>query len=127
PYATIAITTPNGTHLFGEAKVDASQFNAARNTMNVTMGDTWARGDLNTAKMHFATTQNGVGGDLVFDSAGPPTRFGGSGMCFFDPSLTRFSATNDPMPFAKVHGNLTYGGQSHHGQGTGSIDETGGS
>ena len=28
PYATIAITTPNGTHLFGEAKVDASQFNA---------------------------------------------------------------------------------------------------
>ena len=29
PYATIAITTPNGTHLAGEAKVDVSQFNAA--------------------------------------------------------------------------------------------------
>ena len=28
PYATIAITTPNGTHLGGEAKVDVSQFNA---------------------------------------------------------------------------------------------------
>ena len=68
----IAITTPNGTHLFGEAKVDASQFKTARNTMNVTMGDTWARGDLNTAKMHFATTQNGVGADLVFDSAAHP-------------------------------------------------------
>ena len=33
PYATIAITTPNGTHLAGEAKVDVSQFNAARNTL----------------------------------------------------------------------------------------------
>jgi predicted secreted hydrolase len=123
PYATIAITTPNGTHLFGVAKVDVSQFNAARNTMNVTMGDNWVRGDLNTVKTHFATTKNGVGADLVLQSAAPPTRFGGSGMWFFDPSLTRFSATNDPMPFAKVHGNLTYGGQAHSVQGTGYIDK----
>ena len=28
PYATIAVTTPDGTHLGGEAIVDASQFNA---------------------------------------------------------------------------------------------------
>ena len=39
PYATIAITTPNGTHLGGETKVDATQFRAAHNTLNVTMGD----------------------------------------------------------------------------------------
>ena len=117
PYATIAVTTPNGTHLGGLTKVDTSQFKAARNTMNVTMGDIWARGDLNTVKLHFAPTENGVGADLVFQSAAPATRFGGSGMWFFDPSLTRFSATNDPMPFAKVHGNLTYGGQSHSGRG----------
>ncbi len=109
--------------MFGEAKVDASQFNAARNTMNVTMGDTWARGDLNTVKLHFATTKNGVGADLVYESAAPPTRFGGSGMWYFDPSLTRFSATNDPMPFAKVSGNLTYDGQSHSVEGTGYIDK----
>ena len=25
--------------------------------MNVTMGDTWIRGDLNTSKVHFATTK----------------------------------------------------------------------
>src|SRR6476646_9793239 len=54
PYATIAITTPNGTHLAGEAKVDVSQFNAARNTLNVTEGNSWLRGDLNTVKTHFA-------------------------------------------------------------------------
>src|SRR6476620_5982389 len=123
PYVALAITTPNGTHLFGQAKVEFSQFNAARNTMNVTMGDNSVRGDLNTVKMHFATTQNGVGADLVFDSAAPPTRFGGSGMWFFDPSLTRFSATNDPMPFAKVQGNLTYGGSTHKVQGTGYFDK----
>ena len=52
-----------------------------------------------------------------------PQDLGGSGMWFFDPSLTRFSATNDPMPFAKVHGNLTYDGQSHEVQGTGYIDK----
>src|SRR6478736_1872032 len=123
PYATIAITTPNGTHLGGEAIVDASQFKAARNTMNVTMGDTWARGDLNTVNLHFATTKNGVGADLVYESAAPPTRFGGSGIWYFDQSLTRISATNDPMPFAKIHGNLTYGGQSHKVQGTWYIDK----
>ena len=123
PYATIAITTPNGTHLFGEAKVDANQFKAARNTLNLTMGDIWARGDLNTINLHFASTKNGVGADLVFESAAPATNFGGSGMWYFDQSLTRFSATNDPMPFAKVHGNLTYGGQSHPVNGTGYIDK----
>ena len=123
PYATIAITTPNGTHLGGETIVDVSQFKAARNTLNVTMGDTWVRGDLNTINLHFATTKNGVGADLVFESAAPPTRFGGSGIWYFDQSLTRISATNDPMPFAKIHGNLTYGGQSHKVQGTGYIDK----
>ena len=123
PYATIAVTTPDGTHLGGEAIVDASQFNAARNTLNVTFGDNWARGDLNTSKLHFATTKNGLGADLVFESAAPPTRFGGSGLWYFDPSLTRISGTNDPMPFAKVHGNLTYGGQSHSVEGTGYIDK----
>ena len=123
PYATIAVTTPDGKHLGGETKVDASQFKAARNTMNVTMGDTWFRGDLNTVNLHFAPTANGVGADLVFQSAAPATRFGGSGMWYFDPSLTRFSATNDPMPFAKVKGNLTYGGQSHSVEGTGYIDK----
>jgi hydroxyneurosporene synthase CrtC len=87
------------------------------------MGKSWVRGDLNTIKMHLAPTQNGVGGDLVFTSAAPPTRFGGSGMWFFDPSLTRFSATNDPMPFAKVQGNLTYGGSTHKVQGTGYMDK----
>ena len=87
------------------------------------MGDTWARGDLNTINLHFAPTANGVGANLVFQSAAPPTRFGGSGMWYFDPSLTRFSATNDPMPFAKVKGNLTYGGQSHSVEGTGYIDK----
>ena len=44
-------------------------------------------------------------------------------MWYFDSSLTRFSATNDPMPFAKVHGNLTYDGQSHEVNGTGYIDK----
>ena len=123
PYATIAVTTPNGTHLGGLTKVDATQFKAALNTMNVTMGDIWARGDLNTINLHVPPTENGVGADLVFESAAPPTRFGGSGMWYFDPSLTRFSATNDPMPFAKVHGNLTYDGQSHEVEGTGYIDK----
>ncbi len=122
PYATIAITTPNGTHLGGETKVDATQFRAAHNTLNVTMGDIWARGDLNTINLHFPPTENGVGADLVFKSAAPATNFG-SGIWYFDQSLTRFSATNDPMPFAKVQGNLTYGGESHPVNGTGYIDK----
>ena len=64
--------SPNGTHFAGVVKVDVSQFNAPRNTMNITMGDTWARGDLNTVKLHFATTNNGVGAGLVFENAVQP-------------------------------------------------------
>jgi hypothetical protein len=123
PSVDVAITTPNGTHIFGGGSVEASQFIAARNTINVTEANSWVRGDLNNVKVHVPTGKGGVGADLAFESAAPPTRFGGSGMWFFDPSLTRFSATNDPMPFAKVHGNLTYGGQSHEVRGTGYIDK----
>jgi CrtC N-terminal lipocalin domain len=122
PSVVIGITSPNNTHLGASTNVDTTQFNAAHNTLNVTMGKSWARGDLNTINVHVAP-QNGVGADLVFKSAAPPTRFGGSGMWYLDPSLTRISATNDPMPFAKVQGNLTYGGQTHKVEGTGYFDK----
>jgi hypothetical protein len=122
PFVILGITTPNNTHLAALTNVDTSQFNSAHNTLNLTMGKTWVRGDLNTINLH-VEPQNGVGADLVFKSAAPPTRFGGSGMWYLDPSLTRISATNDPMPFAKVQGNLTYGGQSHKVEGTGYFDK----
>lgn len=123
PYIIISIQTPNGTLLQDQVKVDAHQFNAARNTLNVTMANNWLRGDLNTIKLHVATTRNGIGADLVFTSAAPPTRFGGSGIWYFDPSLTRISAMNDAMPYAIVNGNLTYDGKPHPVQGTGYHDQ----
>jgi len=123
PYIEVSITTPNNTHLGGVTNVDTTLFNNARNTLNITMGESWVRGDLNTINMHIAPTKNGLGVDLVFKSAAPPTRFGGSGIWYLDPSLTRISATNDPMPFAKVEGNLTYGGQTHKVEGTGYFDK----
>ena len=58
PYLNIGITTPNGTQLGGLWNVDTSQFKAARNTLNVTMGKNWAHGDLNTTTLHIAPTQN---------------------------------------------------------------------
>jgi len=124
PYFNIGITTPNGTNLGGLTQIDTSQFKAAHSTLNITMGKTTAVGDLNTINLHVEPTNanHGVGADLEFKSAAPPTRFGG-GKWYFDPSLTRFSATNDPMPFAKVEGNLTYGGQTHKVQGTGYFDK----
>jgi hypothetical protein len=122
PYYDISITTPNNTHLSAPTKVDTSQFNSARNTLNLTMGNTWVRGDLDTINMHIAP-HDGIGADLVFTSAAPPTRFGGSGMWYLDPSLTKISATNDPMPFAKVEGNLTYDGQTVEVNGTGYFDK----
>jgi len=123
PYIEVSITTPNNTHLGGVTNVDTTLFNNARNTLNITMGESWVIGDLNTINMHIAPTKNGLGVDLVFKSAAPPTRFGGSGIWYLDPSLTRISATNDPMPFAKVEGNLTYGGQTHKVEGTGYFDK----
>ena len=57
PYVNMGITTPNGTNLGGLTKVDTSQFKAARNTLNVTMGKNWARGDLNTTTVHITPTQ----------------------------------------------------------------------
>jgi CrtC N-terminal lipocalin domain len=122
PSVNIGITTPNNTHLGALTNIDTTQFNAAHDTLNVTMGQSWARGDLNTVNIHVAP-KNGIGADLVFKSAAPPTRFGGSGMWYLDPSLTRISATNDPMPFAKVEGNLTYGGQTVKVNGTGYFDK----
>jgi len=123
PYATISITTPNWTATQGEVRASIDQFKAAGNTANVTLGNSWLRGNLNTIGLHFPTTKNGVGADLVFKSAAPPTRYGGNGMWFFDPSLTRFSAAVDPMPYALVSGVLTYGGKAHPVHGIGYHDK----
>jgi hypothetical protein len=51
PYPNMGITTPNGTNLGGLTNVDTNQFQAARNTLNVTMDKSWARGDLNPRVM----------------------------------------------------------------------------
>ncbi|MFZ0894784.1 MAG: hypothetical protein WAZ77_09800 [Candidatus Nitrosopolaris sp.] len=47
------------------------------------MANNWLRGDLNSIKLHVATTHNGIRVDLVFTSAAPPTRVGGSGAWYF--------------------------------------------
>jgi hypothetical protein len=61
PYVALSVTTPNGTVLQNEVRACANQFKAARNTVNVTIGNTWLRGDLNTIRLHFPATKNGVG------------------------------------------------------------------
>lgn len=67
PYITITIITPNGTALTEQVNVNIDQFKAARDTVNVTMGDSWVRGDLNTIQEHIPTTPKGLGVDLVFE------------------------------------------------------------
>jgi len=123
PYINFFITTPNGTNLFGQNKINSNDFQSAGGALNLTMGKNWARGDIDTVNMHIEPTSNGLGGDLTFTSAAPPTRFGGSGLWYFDTSLTKFSGLVDPMPFAKVNGTLTYEGQTHEVNGTGYFDK----
>jgi hypothetical protein len=121
PYIGFSLTTPNGTVHRDQIHVSTDKFLAARNTLNVTMGYNWVRGDLKTIKLH-AQSAKGFGADLVFNSAAPPSRFGGSGLWYFDPSLTQISGLIDPMPYALVQGNLAYDGKAHQIQGTGYHD-----
>jgi hypothetical protein len=87
PYVGFSLTTPNGTVHRDQIHVSTDKFLAARNTLNVTMGNNWVHGDLKTIRLH-AESPKGFGADLVFNSAAPPGRFGGSGLWYFDPSLT---------------------------------------
>lgn len=121
PYVGLTITSPNGTIHRDLIRASTDQFQAAKNTVNVTIGKNWVRGDLDTIEL-YAESQKGFSADLVFDRTAPPTRFGGAGMWYFDPSLTQFSAAFDPMPDASVKGNLTYDGQTVQVQGDGYHD-----
>jgi predicted secreted hydrolase len=121
PYIGFSLTTANGTVHRDQIHISTDKFLAARNTLNVTMGNNWVRGDLKTIKLH-AESPRGFGADLVFNSVAPPGRFGGAGLWYFDSSLTKISGVMDPMPYAQVQGNLTYDGQSHHVQGIGYHD-----
>ena len=76
-------TTANGTVHREQIHVSTDQFMAARNTVNVTMGNNWVRGDLKAIKLHVASPR-GFGTDLVFNSVAPPSRFGGAGLWYFD-------------------------------------------
>ena len=121
PYIGVTITSPNGTVYHDVIRVSTDQFAAARNTLNLTMGDNYLRGNLKVIVLHVESAK-GFGADLVFNSILPPSRFGGAGIWYFDPSLTRFSALMDPMPYAAVHGSLTYDGKTHQVQGDGYHD-----
>jgi predicted secreted hydrolase len=121
PYLGLTITSPDGIQHRDIVRASTDQYQAARNTVNVTIGKNWVRGDLDTIQLH-AESPKGFGADLVFNRTAPPTRFGGAGMWYFDPSLTQFSAAFDPMPDATVKGNLTYDGQTVQVQGDGYHD-----
>ncbi len=121
PYVGLTVATPNGTAYHDVIRASTDQFQAARNTVNVTISNNYVRGDLDTIELR-AESPKGFGADLVFNRTAPPTRFGGAGMWYFDPSLTQFSAIFDPMPDATVKGNLTYDGQTVQVQGDGYHD-----
>jgi hypothetical protein len=60
---------------------------------------------------------------LVFNREAPSARGGGgSGIVYFDPSLTRYVGWFIALPSAKVEGTLTYNGQTHHVHGEGYHD-----
>ena len=62
------------------------------------------RGDLKTYQVHFQSPK-GLGADLVLNREAPSVRAGGDDAWFI------------AIPFAKVQGTLTYGGQTHRVQG----------
>ena len=62
------------------------------------------RGNLKTYHVHFQTPR-GLGADLVFNREAPSARGGGgSGIVYFDPSLTRYIGWFIALPSAKVEG-----------------------
>jgi hydroxyneurosporene synthase CrtC len=122
PYFAVSITSPNGTVFLDAVHVSTDQFSAARNQANITTGNNWMRGDLKTYHVHFQTSR-GLGADLVFNREAPSARGGGgSGIVYFDPSLTRYVGWFIALPSAKVEGTLTYNAQTHHVQGEGYHD-----
>ena len=65
PFYSVTITTPNGTTLDSNVFVNTHQFNAARAFTNVTMGNSWVHGNLNTYTLH-VKSNNGISADLTF-------------------------------------------------------------
>jgi hypothetical protein len=56
-----SLTTANGTVHRDQIHISTDKFLAARNTLNVTMGNNWVRGDLKTIKLQ-AESPRGFGG-----------------------------------------------------------------
>ena len=119
PYLVVSVTNPKGPVFIDAVHLSTDQFSATRNQANITLGNNWLRGDLKTYHVHFQTPR-GLDGDLVFNREAPSARGGGgSGIVYFDPSLTKYIGWFIPLPSAKVEGTLTYNGQTHnvHGEG----------
>ena len=121
PFYSVTITTPNGTTLDSNVFVNTHQFNAARAFTNVTMGNSWVHGDLNTYTLH-VKSNNGISADLTFTRQVPSSSLGGTGKWYFDPSYTQYFSWFIAMPYAKVEGTLTYNGQIHKVVGSGYHD-----
>lgn len=120
PFVAVVITSPDGKTSSDFIHASSTQFTASRGQTNVTIGNNnWLRGDLKTYQLHVQSPK-GFGADLFFDRTAPSARGGGgTGKFYLDPSLTRYTGWFIALPSAKVHGTLTYNGETHkvHGEG----------
>lgn len=119
PLVAVNLTRPDGTQIRKFSTFAPDKFHAARAQCDVSIGDNWCGGDLNTYRLH--TQDADLELDLTLTRLAPAWR-PGAGKTYYSRDLTRYFAWLPSVPFGSVKGSLTYDGQTHLVSGTGYHD-----
>jgi hypothetical protein len=115
PSVLIIYKDPDGKRETFSANIGPEQFSSSTKACDVRMGSSWAKGDLQSYRLH--AEAEGFTVDLEITRQGPSWR-PGAAISYFNEAKTRFFAWAVPVPYGEASGTLGRDGKTWKVKGT---------
>ncbi len=119
PEVNLVITDPQGNKISVSDNPGKENFTSSTSRLDVTLGNSFAKGDLSGCQLHFE--KDGTGVDLHLISKAPAWR-PGTGISYYGAKKTKYFAWLAAIPYGIAEGTLHYKGKSVKVSGTGYHD-----
>ncbi|MCB0368320.1 MAG: hypothetical protein KDD45_02500 [Bdellovibrionales bacterium] len=121
PFFSIRLELPNGKKIEYEESAPLDQVSFSKDSIDVKIGKSWAKGDLYTYTIHIESADQKIKADLKLVNKSRPWR-PGTGFWRFGSNKDKYYAWLVPVPYGELTGILNIEGENHTINGSGYHD-----